>query len=233
MKNRYLALCVLGLIYGVAAPAFAYTCPDGVYIDVACGKNCARYCSSGGTAQRMNKESPSQSQPRQRQSDRAYGAAMQAVEGLLDQAYQDDLKRQYEEAQRNAQEQAAKNAGQQKLEGYKSDFDDMTKFAMEGSDSNFSKNNENSAGQDDGKKIQEDNRNPSNPKDPSVNYNGKSCSYFTKNNDEAHINSYADGVFRLYGDRYYMCENGRWKYLRNRSTLTPAEIRSSEAINLE
>lgn len=77
------------------------------------------------------------------------------------------------------------------------------------------------------------NSSKSKPLDPSVNYNGQSCRYFTREHDDAHINSYADGTHRLYGDNYYVCKDGHWKYLHKRNVLTPKQIKATDAVLLE
>lgn len=51
------------------------------------------------------------------------------------------------------------------------------------------------------------------PKDPTQNYAGQSCAYFTVPSDEAHLNYYADGANACYGDKMYVCEGRRWRYL--------------------
>lgn len=57
---------------------------------------------------------------------------------------------------------------------------------------------------------------PPKPKDPDQNYAGKSCEYFTRPSDEAHLNYHADGTVLSYGKYVYKCENRRWKYLTTR-----------------
>ena len=44
------------------------------------------------------------------------------------------------------------------------------------------------------------------PKDPTQNYAGRSCAYFTAAPDAAHLNTYADGANVCYGDKMYVCE---------------------------
>lgn len=47
--------------------------------------------------------------------------------------------------------------------------------------------------------------------DPSIDYSGKSCSYFTKPSvDEHGTNYYADGAFSCYGKRMYECSARKW-----------------------
>ncbi|MEX5350997.1 hypothetical protein WCE02_06495 [Pseudomonas juntendi] len=54
------------------------------------------------------------------------------------------------------------------------------------------------------------------PKDPSLNYEGRGCEYFTRPSDEAHLNYHSDGAVMSYGNNVYKCENGRWKFLSTR-----------------
>jgi len=54
---------------------------------------------------------------------------------------------------------------------------------------------------------------PPTAKDPSQNYAGESCSYFTQplvRQDGAGLNRYADGSMVCYGERMYQCVDGRW-----------------------
>lgn len=79
MENKWAVIFVFGLVCIFAGSTFAYTCPDGRYIDVACGANCAKYCGNGGATLRKSKESPEQSQSR-----RAYGSAIgSALSGMM------------------------------------------------------------------------------------------------------------------------------------------------------
>ncbi len=54
---------------------------------------------------------------------------------------------------------------------------------------------------------------PPTAKDPSQNYAGESCSYFTRplvREDGAGLNRYAEGSMVCYGERMYQCVDGRW-----------------------
>jgi len=51
------------------------------------------------------------------------------------------------------------------------------------------------------------------PKDPTQNYAGRSCAYFTAAPDDAHLNTYADGANVCYGAKMYVCEGRSWRYL--------------------
>lgn len=50
-------------------------------------------------------------------------------------------------------------------------------------------------------------------KDPGQDYTGKSCEYFTRPSDEAHLNYHSDGTVLSYGNRVYKCVDRRWVFL--------------------
>lgn len=54
------------------------------------------------------------------------------------------------------------------------------------------------------------------PKDPNQNYAGKSCEYFTRPSDEAHLNYHSDGTVLSYGNNVYKCESRHWRLLTTR-----------------
>ncbi len=70
------------------------------------------------------------------------------------------------------------------------------------------------------------------PKDPGLDYSGKSCEYFTRPSDEAHLNYYSDGAIVAYGNNIYECKARRWRF---RTTIDRywAPVRNIEASRLE
>lgn len=52
---------------------------------------------------------------------------------------------------------------------------------------------------------------PAPPKDPGIDYTGRSCEYFTKTSDEAHLYYHSEGALIAYGNKVYECLNARWR----------------------
>ncbi|WCM48960.1 hypothetical protein OH720_18285 [Pseudomonas sp. WJP1] len=71
------------------------------------------------------------------------------------------------------------------------------------------------------------------PLDPTNDYDGKPCKYFTKHNDDAHLYYHQDGAIVSYGERVYECSGGRWRYLVNVRNYwaNPAGIEASKVEN--
>ncbi|MDH1255989.1 hypothetical protein N5C67_25460 [Comamonas thiooxydans] len=126
----------------------------------------------------------------------------------------------------------SEGTGSSSAQSYRNELDQMAAIALEANGAVKRGGNKDSNLENSSKRSEADLK-ARKPKDPNVNYAGQSCSYFTREHDESHVYSYADGVFRLYGDNYYICEGGYWKFLRKRNTLSREEIRRSDAVALE
>ena len=68
------------------------------------------------------------------------------------------------------------------------------------------------------------------PKDPTQNYAGRSCAYFTAAPDAAHLNTYADGANVCYGDKMYVCEGRSWRYLGPCSAFAGGKSRQADKL---
>jgi hypothetical protein len=73
----------------------------------------------------------------------------------------------------------------------------------------------------------------SQPLDPDADYDGKPCRYFTRGNDQAHLNYYSNNAMSIYGGRVYKCVSGVWRYLEPSSVLGDADQQRLEASKQE
>jgi hypothetical protein len=69
-------------------------------------------------------------------------------------------------------------------------------------------------------------------KDPSQDYSGKPCEYFTKKSDDAHLYYHRDGATVAYGKNIYVCDAGWWRF-RTTTDRYWAPVRNIEASKLE
>jgi len=70
-------------------------------------------------------------------------------------------------------------------------------------------------------------------KDPSANYDGTTCEYFTRAPDATHLNYYPENATVLYGANVYTCTNGLWKYIRAASSYSAKARHRMDAVRIE
>jgi len=73
------------------------------------------------------------------------------------------------------------------------------------------------------------------PLDPSADYDGQPCKYFTKTSDEAHLLYHSDGAMVSYGGRIYSCKGGTWQFRTTSDHFwgTNQQLNAMEAAQVE
>jgi|GEM_PF-6359282 len=74
-----------------------------------------------------------------------------------------------------------------------------------------------------------------NSADPSLNYEGQSCNYFTKQNDDAHVYHHSNGTMISYGGNIYVCADFHWKFITTTDHYwgSPSDTAKLEASRVE
>lgn len=144
----------------------------------------------------------------------------------LDQDYQDQLRRAYEAAQEEAKRNEEALRQEQMTAARQRAMKDPTLDPWSG--------HESSEGASKNKNSQlQKTANSNSSKDPSANYAGKPCEYFTRPSDEAHLNYYANGATVVYGDKAYQCIDRRWRYKHPANVYTDEVRRQYDAVKIE